>query len=117
MAKRAVDGATTLSASGPDELDALADALGDDAVDDRRSAMEGEHLDAVERLVVSPAAGVFAPSPDLAGGTEIRVGDVVGRVGEHEVRSRFAGWLAGMLAHRGERVTPSQPVAWLRVAI
>jgi [acyl-carrier-protein] S-malonyltransferase len=112
MAKRAVDGATTLSASGPDELDALADALGD-----QRSAMEGEHLDAVERLVVSPAAGVFAPEPDLAGGIEIRVGDVVGRVGEHEVRSRFAGWLVGLLAHRGERVTPSQPVAWLRVAI
>jgi [acyl-carrier-protein] S-malonyltransferase len=79
--------------------------------------MDGEQLDAVERLVVSPAAGVFAPAPDLAGGNEIRVGDVVGRVGEHEVRSRFAGWLVGHLAHRGERVTPSQPVAWLRVGV
>jgi [acyl-carrier-protein] S-malonyltransferase len=111
MAKRAVDGATTLSAATPDELDGLADAL------NANRAADGEHLDAVERLVVSPAAGVFAPEPDLAGGDEIVVGTVVGRVGEHEVRSRFAGWLVGLLAHRGERVTPSQPVAWLRVAI
>jgi biotin carboxyl carrier protein len=32
------------------------------------------------------------------------------------VRSPFAGKLAGMLVHRGERLREGQPVAWLRVA-
>jgi len=38
----------------------------------------------------------------------------VGLVGEHEVRSPFAGSVVGVLAVDGERVTTSQPIAWLR---
>ena len=42
------------------------------------------------------------------------VGQLIGRVGEREVRSPFAGQLMGMLTLEGERVTASQPIAWLR---
>ena len=75
---------------------------------------EGEHLFATERMVVSPAAGVFTPSPDLAPGFALSPGTVLGVVGDQEVRSPFAGTLVGVLAVEGERVTASQPIAWLR---
>ena len=77
---------------------------------------EGEHLFATERMVVSPAAGVFTPATELAPGFELTPGTVLGMVGDHEVRSPFAGILVGVLAVEGERVTTSQPIAWLRTA-
>ena len=39
---------------------------------------------------------------------------VLGHVGDHEVRSPFAGVLQSYIAVDGERVTVSQPIAWLR---
>jgi biotin carboxyl carrier protein len=36
-------------------------------------------------------------------------------VNETEVRSAFSGEVQGFLAIEGERVTSSQPIAWLRV--
>jgi [acyl-carrier-protein] S-malonyltransferase len=115
MAKRTVSGATTLSVSVPDDLDKLLATL---AAPSAASAgvHEGEHLFATERLVVSPAAGVFTPHEGVGAGTAVDPGAVLGRVGDHEVRSPFAGTLKGMLAVTGERVTTSQPVAWLVVA-
>ena len=47
---------------------------------------------------------------------ELTPGTVLGMVGDHEVRSPFAGILVGVLAVEGERVTTSQPIAWLRTA-
>ncbi|MDQ3146370.1 MAG: hypothetical protein M3R01_05480, partial [Actinomycetota bacterium] len=70
-----------------------------------------------ERLVVSPGAGQFRLHQRWHGSDaspRVEVGDVLGTVGGHEVRSLFAGTLMGLLALEGERVTPSQPVAWLR---
>ena len=81
-----------------------------------RDRHEGEHLFATERLVVSPAAGVFTPFEGVDAGTAVDPGAVLGRVGDHEVRSPFAGTVMGMLAVEGERVTTSQPIAWLVVA-
>ncbi len=115
MAKRTVEGATTFSASTPQEVDKLVTELATIAPEETPPT-DGEHLFAVERLVVSPAAGVFSPDANLRDGHHVEVGDVLGRVGEHEVRSRFTGWLMGLLAHHGERVTNRQPVAWLRTA-
>jgi len=66
--------------------------------------------------VVSPAAGIFAPAPEMGTGTELVPGSVLGMVGDHEVRSPFHGTLMNMLAVEGERVTTSQPIAWLRSA-
>jgi [acyl-carrier-protein] S-malonyltransferase len=115
MAKRTVDAARTISVSTPEELNKLLDFI--DATPSAAPARhEGEHLFAVERLVVSPAAGVFSPTPGLADGTSIDVGTVVGLIGDHEVRSAFAGILQHYIAVEGERVTLRQPIAWLRTA-
>jgi [acyl-carrier-protein] S-malonyltransferase len=113
MAKRTVDGSRTLSVSTPDELDKLIEWLAAGAPVGA-AQHEGEHLFAVERLVVSPAAGVFTPTGQLTNGDLISVGHVLGNVGEHEVRSPFAGVLQSYIAVEGERVTPRQPIAWLR---
>jgi [acyl-carrier-protein] S-malonyltransferase len=115
MAKRTVDGARAISLALPDDLDRLIEL-----VSGGRAAtaptLQGEHLFATERLVVSPAAGVFirAGAPDE--GALIDTGEVLGRVGSHEVRSPFAGILQTFLAVEGERVTARQPIAWLRTA-
>jgi [acyl-carrier-protein] S-malonyltransferase len=113
MAKRTVEGSRTISVSTPEELDKL---LGWVNVGTPHTSAqhEGEHLFAVERLVVSPAAGVFVPLPDVSDGALIAVGAALGHVGDAEVRSPFAGVLQSYIAVEGERVTLRQPIAWLR---
>ena len=113
MAKRTVDGARTISVATPEDLDKLLEwlSLGTPIT---AAQHEGEHLFAVERLVVSPAAGVFAPLGDVHDGSHISVGTVLGHVGDAEVRSPFAGVLQSYIAVEGERVTLRQPIAWLR---
>jgi [acyl-carrier-protein] S-malonyltransferase len=115
MAKRSVDGARTLSVATPDDLDRLLEFLADTGIAPL-PVLEGEHLFASERLVVSPAAGVFRPVDDLADGSRISTGHVLGHVGTHEVRSPFEGELQAYIAVDGERVTSRQPIAWLRTA-
>jgi len=112
MAKRTVDSARTISVSTPEELDNLIDWV-DAESPSAPPHIEGEHLFAVERLIVSPAAGIFTPIkiPSLS---PILVGQVIGHVGEHEVRSAFDGLLQAYIAVDGERVTSRQPIAWLR---
>lgn len=113
MAKRTVESARTISVSTPEELDKLIEWV--NAGSPRGAAqLEGEHLFAVERLVVSPAAGVFTPLSDIADGSTIIIGMVLGHVGETEVRSPFAGVLQSYIAVLGERITLRQPIAWLR---
>ena len=112
MAKRTVGSARTISVSTPEELDNLIDWV-DAESPSAPPHIEGEHLFAVERLIVSPAAGIFTPIkiPALS---PILVGQVIGHVGEHEVRSAFDGLLQAYIAVAGERVTSRQPIAWLR---
>lgn len=112
MAKRSVEGARTISVATPDDLDKLVDWLGGSSAP-ATSEIEGEHLFAVERLVVSPAAGIFTPL-GIESGAQIDVGTVLGHVGEHEVRSPFRGVLQSFIAVDTERVTSRQPIAWLR---
>ncbi|MGA0970142.1 MAG: ACP S-malonyltransferase [Ilumatobacteraceae bacterium] len=111
MAKRSLDGVRTVSVATPDELSRLMEwVAGGDA---SPPAHEGEHLFAHERLVVSPAAGVFT-SAGLDSGTAITVGSVLGHVADTEVRSPFAGVLQNYIAVDTERVAARQPIAWLR---
>jgi [acyl-carrier-protein] S-malonyltransferase len=114
LAKRTAKRAHTLSVAEPADLDTLLESLHTPPTTGRGD--EGEGLAISERLLVSPSAGVFAPDPALAVGRDVAVGDLLGRVGAAEVRSPFAGRLMGILAVEGERVTPSQPIAWLRAA-
>jgi [acyl-carrier-protein] S-malonyltransferase len=113
MAKRTVDAARTMSISTPEDLDKLLDWVREGAVTSA-SPLEGEHLFASERLVVSPGAGVFEPVAGLKESTLIEVGTVLGHIGDTEVRSAFAGVLQSYIAVSGERVTHRQPIAWLR---
>ncbi len=114
MAKRTLDGVRTISVATPDELDRLLAWIGGEPATQNASA-EGEHLFASERLVVSPAAGVFATA-GIADGTTISVGTILGHVGDVEVRSPFAGILQSYIAVDTERLAPRQPIAWLRTA-
>ena len=113
MAKRTVEGARTISVATPEDLDKFVEWVTAGAP--RGAAQfEGEHLFAAERLVVSPAAGVFVPVADIADGSMIDIGAVLGHVGGTEVRSAFAGQLQSYIAVHGERVATRQPIAWLR---
>ena len=113
LVKRTLGGTRPLSVAVPEDLDNLLEAL---AANPARSAaaIEGEYLFATERLVVSPANGVFQAGEGIGVGAPVGVGHLIGRVGDHDVRSPFAGELMGILALEGERVTASQPIAWLR---
>ena len=113
MAKRTVDDARTISVSTPEELDKLIEWVNASSPTGA-AQLEGEHLFAVERLVVSPSAGLFSPESSVTIGSHISVGHVIGVVGETEVRSPFAGVIQNFIAVEGERVTAHQPIAWLR---
>lgn len=113
MAKRTVDDARTIAVSTPDELDKLIEWVNASSPTGA-AQLEGEHLFAVERLVVSPAAGLFSPESSVTVGSHINVGHVIGVVGDTEVRSPFAGVVQNFIAVEGERVTTHQPIAWLR---
>lgn len=113
MAKRTVEGARTISVSTPEELDKLIEWVQASAPSST-APIEGEHLFAVERLVVSPATGVFTPDPELTVGENIEVGRVLGHVGQTAVHSPFSGVIQNFIAVQGERVVTHQPIAWLR---
>ena len=113
MVKRTIPGARVLSVSTPDELDTLLEWVSQ-VSPPKVSQHDGEHLFVVERLVVSPAAGIFSQRTDVADGSFIEVGTVLGHIGDIEVRSPFAGILQNFIAHEGERLTMREPVAWLR---
>jgi [acyl-carrier-protein] S-malonyltransferase len=120
MAKRTLKGTgvAPISVQSPADVDGLLETLSPsaaDAVVTGNGPQEGEFLYASERLIVSPATGVFKPAADFEGGQIIGNGQLIGQIGSVEVRSPFEGSLQGMLALSGERVTTSQPVAWLRV--
>ena len=97
-------------------LAGMADDRADYASSIRTSGLrEGDHFTTDERLVVTPAAGVFTPVTGLAVGTAIDKGHLLGHVAEQEVRSPFAGVLQSFVALDGERVRRRQPIAWLRI--
>lgn len=113
LSKRIVKDGRTSSVSTPQELDQFLEVLAGPPAG-QVGRHEGEHLFMTERIIVSPAAGVFTPATDIGAGTLITEGRAMGKVGTTDVRSPFAGEVMGYLAVEGERVTSSQPIAWLR---
>ena len=111
--KRTLEGTRAISVGSPKDLDTLLERIEGESAAQQH---EGEHLFMTERVVVSPAAGLFEPAPDLDPGQRIEAGDLLGTVGDAEVRSPFSGRIEGVLAHLGERVMSRQPIAWLRTA-
>lgn len=76
----------------------------------------GEHLDIVERVVVSPEAGLL--KFDRKACSVIRAGQAIASVENSgssiPVTSPFDGFLIGTIPHQGQRIRRGQPVAWLR---
>ncbi len=119
MAKRIAPDAKAISVALPGDLDTLLDHI-NAASSPATGPLEGEQLHVLERLVVSPSAGVFTVAGGVTPTTTVRVGGVIGHVSASgnpvEVRSPFSGKVMGLLAHDGERVTSGQPIAWLVTA-
>jgi [acyl-carrier-protein] S-malonyltransferase len=138
LIRRTVPDLRAVTIAVPEDLDKLMDAVAGHEVWNARSpAHQGEHLYTSERVIVSPAAGVFEPDAALAAlettalaaataapgsgegaepGSLLAVGDRVGTVaGTTDVRTPFEGILVRWLAVRGERVVEGQPVVWIRV--
>ncbi len=136
MVRRTTPEARGVSVATPGDLDKLMDIVaGTDEWTASVQAHQGEHLFTSERVIVSPAPGVFEPDVRLAAlessalaeataapgsgagsepGSILMVGDLVGTVGPTDVRTPFRGVLVRWLAVRGERVVEGQPVAWIR---
>lgn len=116
ITRRVLPGVKGLSVAVPSDVDALVEAFAPTAhLRGGGGQQDGEHLYVHERLVVSPAAGVFLPDPTAPPeGSPVEVGGVLGTVGGIQVISAFAGFLQGMLASHGERVMTGEPIAWLR---
>ncbi len=132
LARRTLPSSTALAVQKPDDVDEFLSVLAGREAAGVHETHHGELLTTAVRLVVSPAAGVFQPEPlegapilgaalrgqppaGQVAGTPVEVGALLGRVGHVEVRTPFAGQLAGFLALEGERLVAGQPVAWLRV--
>jgi len=115
LAKRGLPGVAAHAVATPADVDGLLKAMAPSAhLSDHPLLNDGEHLFVRERLVVSPAAGVFVPADGAtAVGAAVDVGALLGTVNGVEVRSPFRGSLQGMLALDDERVTEGQPIAWL----
>ena len=113
MAKRTVKGSRAIAVGSPADVDALLAALAGEAHVGALTS-DGESLHVTERLVVSPAAGVFQLAEGLSAGAGVSVGQIIGSVAGEDVVSPFDGALMGIMAHQGERVMPRQPIAWLR---
>jgi [acyl-carrier-protein] S-malonyltransferase len=114
MVRATVPESQTVAIAVPDDLDTLVATLtGETALAGTSEGHQGERLYVSERLIISPAAGIFE-SPTGPVGPAVQIGDLLGLVSGTEVRSPFAGELMGVLAHPGERVQAGQPIAWLR---
>lgn len=126
LAKRVLteEGAAYHQVSTPEDVDHLVEALTPVPPKTTHSPYA-----MTERLVLSTATGKFRPEAHLSAaspkvleegqattGLSIGVGELIGYVGETEIRSAFAGTLEGIIVLEGERVVTGQPVAWLRSA-
>jgi [acyl-carrier-protein] S-malonyltransferase len=118
MIRHTLPTATAVTVTRPADLDLLVEALtGDDPLHAYAVDHQGELLYVSERVVISPAAGVFEPpTSGPAPGDRIEVGTLLGTVGTEEVLAPFAGRVEGCLAQAGERVQAGQPIVWLHTA-
>jgi len=117
LTKRSKSDTQRLNINEPKDLDQLLDLIAPTSPPKEQSGLdhEGEHLFSTDRLVVSPSAGLFTPVSNLEIGQKVSNGQLLGHVGTVEIHSPFSGELMGWIAITEERLTASQPVAWLRV--
>jgi [acyl-carrier-protein] S-malonyltransferase len=118
MVNRTLPGAVSVAIASPADVDGLDAVLGQVAPAAEGDHPLGEAFEMCERLVISPARGVFrtarASASAATEGEVLEVGEIVGTVGDEEVHSNFRGWFMGLLAMDGQPVVAGQPLAWLR---
>ncbi|WP_018251906.1 acyltransferase domain-containing protein [Salinispora mooreana] len=112
LVKRELKGEATpeiVTLNTPDDLPAARDLIA------RHSGLGGHEPSIQFRVVVSPAAGTFAPADELAEGVDLRAGQIIGHVatrqGSVEVTAHHSGLLTEWLAHHDDPVAPGQPLA------
>jgi [acyl-carrier-protein] S-malonyltransferase len=109
LAKRALKGIEIIKVNTPADLAAARDAFA------RYGAAPSVEPTLQFHVVVAGAAGNFAPAEDLAEGTQVHAGQVIGHVttrqGPVDVTAHEAGMLAEWLAHPDDPVAPGQPLA------
>jgi [acyl-carrier-protein] S-malonyltransferase len=109
LAKRALKGIEIVTVNTPDDLTAARDTIA------RHGAAPSHEPTLQFHVVVASAAGNFTPADELAEGTDIRTGQVIGQVntrqGPVDVTSHETGMLTEWLVHPDDPVAPGQPVA------
>jgi [acyl-carrier-protein] S-malonyltransferase len=109
LAKRALKGIEIVTVNTPEDLAAARDAIA------RHGAAPSFEPTPQFHVVVASAAGNFTPAAELAEGTDVRVGQVIGQVstrqGPVDVTAHETGTLTEWLAHPDDPVAPGQPVA------
>lgn len=109
LVKRELKGVEVLAVNTPDDLKAATDLIA------RHGGAPSHEPTMAFVLAVATVGGTFEPVADLAEGTAIRAGQVIGRVvtrqGKAEVTAHASGVLTEWLAHHHDPVTPGQPLA------
>lgn len=110
LIKRELKGVEVVAVKTPEDLAAARDLIA------RHGGPAGAEPSVSFRVVVSPAAGTFAPS-DIAEGDSVSAGAAVGQVmtrqGPHQVAAGYPAVLAEWLVTDGDPVAPGQPLARL----
>ncbi len=109
LAKRDLKGIEILQVNTPEHLDAARDAIA------RHGTAPSFEPAPQFHVVVANAAGNFTPAGDLAEGTEVQAGQVIGHIGTRQgavdVAAHETGTLAEWLVHPDDPVAPGQPLA------
>src|SRR4029453_13717494 len=99
--------AEILTVNTPDDLTAAKDLIA-------RHGMAPSHEPTMAFvLAVATVGGTFVPLPDVAEGSPVRAGQVLGHIvtrqGQAEVTAHDSGVLLEWLAHADDPVSPGQP--------
>ena len=109
LAKRELKGTEIVSLNTPDDLQAARDLIS------RHAGAPSHEPTMGFVLAVATVAGTFQPLPDVAEGSVIKAGQVLGHIvtrqGNAEVTAHDSGTLTEWLAHHDDPVSSGQPLA------
>ena len=109
LVKRELKGTEIVTVNTPDDLAAARDLIS------RHGGAPSHEPTMAFVLAVATVGGTFEPLPDLAEGTLIKAGQVLGHIvtrqGNAEVTAHDSGVLVEWLAHHDDPVGPGHPLA------